>query len=165
MVESWVEMMEKRGRDKKKADMSLEVSSTEYKKTIVINRGPNNDWMQIMHPNDAVRVTGKYSAVLVLPTQFMPVVECWAARKKMLNLEAPGKTLSERKYVLSAAGCWSPLVIIHLRNTLVSALAGQTVWSSPEVDRELKLLFSMGDERAFNNHIQTVCKSLWEDIY
>ena len=43
MVESWVEMVEKGGRDKKKADMSLEVSSTEYKETIVINRGPNND--------------------------------------------------------------------------------------------------------------------------
>ena len=93
------------------------------------------------------------------------MVECQAARKKMSNLEAPGKILSGKKYVLSAAGCWSPLVTIHPRNTLVSALAGQTMWSSPEVNRELKLLFSMGDKRAFNNHIQTVCKSLWEDTY
>ena len=121
--------------------------------------------MQIMHPNDAVGVTRKYSAVLVFPIQFMLVVECQAARKKILNLEAPGKTLSGQKYVVLAAGCWSPLVTVHPRNTLASALAGQTAWSSPEVDRELKLLFSMGDERAFNNHIQTVHKSLWEDIY
>ena len=49
--------------------------------------------MQLMHPNNVVGVTGKYDAVLVLPTQFMLVAECWAVRKKMLNLEAPGKTL------------------------------------------------------------------------
>ena len=43
MVESWVEMVEKRGRDEKEADMSLEVSSTRYEGTIVIDGGPNND--------------------------------------------------------------------------------------------------------------------------
>ena len=36
-------MAEKGGRDEKKADMSLEVSSTEYEGMIVINGGPNND--------------------------------------------------------------------------------------------------------------------------
>ena len=93
-----------------------------------------------MHPNNVVGVTGKYDAVLVLPTQFMLVAECWAVRKKMLNLEAPGKALA-------------------------STLAGQTVWSSPEVDRELKLLFGVRDERVFDDHIQTVHELLWEDIY
>ena len=43
MVESWVEMVEKGGRDEKEADMSLEVSSTRYEGTIVIDGGPNND--------------------------------------------------------------------------------------------------------------------------
>ena len=43
MVESWVEMVEKRGRDEKEADMSLEVSGAEYEGTIVINGGSNND--------------------------------------------------------------------------------------------------------------------------
>ena len=36
-------MAEKGDRDKKKVDISLEVSSTRYKGTIVINRRPNND--------------------------------------------------------------------------------------------------------------------------
>ena len=43
MVESWIKIAEKRGRDKKKADMSLEVSGAEYEGTIVIDGGPNND--------------------------------------------------------------------------------------------------------------------------
>lgn len=44
-------------------------------------------------------------------------------------------------------------MIVYLRNTLTSALAGQTAWSSPEVDRELKLLFNIEDKRAFDNYI------------
>lgn len=35
--------MEREGRDEKEADISLKVSSAEYKRIIVINRGPNND--------------------------------------------------------------------------------------------------------------------------
>ena len=43
MINSWIKIVEKGGRDKKEADMSLEVSSTKYKRMIVINGGPNND--------------------------------------------------------------------------------------------------------------------------
>lgn len=57
------------------------------------------------------------------------------------------------------------MVTVCLRNALASTLAGQTVWSSPEVDRELKLLFGVRDERVFDDHIQTVHELLWEDIY
>ena len=46
-----------------------------------------------MHPNDTVGVTGKYSTILVFLMQFMLVVKCQVARKKMSNLEAPRKTL------------------------------------------------------------------------
>ena len=43
MVESWVEMVEKGGRDEKETDISLEVFSARYEGTIVIDGGPNND--------------------------------------------------------------------------------------------------------------------------
>ena len=49
--------------------------------------------------------------------------------------------------------------------SLASMLAGQTKWDSPEVGQELKLLFGAGDARAFNDYMQTVWESLWQDAY
>ena len=61
--------------------------------------------MQIMHPNDIIWVTGKYSTILIFLMQFILVVKYQIARKKMSNLETPRKILLGWKYVTSAAGC------------------------------------------------------------
>lgn len=80
------------------------------------------------------------------------------AVSKLSKLEAPGKTLSGRKYVASAAGRWSPLVTVRPRNALASALAGQTAWSSPEVDRELKR--SQESNKVLNATVQRLSRFL-----
>lgn len=49
----------------------LRALSTEYKAQVTTNGGPDMDHFHVIHPNNTIRVTEKYGAVIVLPTQFV----------------------------------------------------------------------------------------------
>lgn len=86
--------------------------------------------VHVVHLNNTIGVTRMYRAIIILPTQFVPISQCHAARKRASELEAPNYTFSRRKFLSSTRGHWVSLVTVQPKNPLTSTLAGQNRWGN-----------------------------------
>ena len=66
MAASWNNMIKKRGLNKKDSNILVGVTDAEYKATVINNRGPSKNHLQLIHLNSTVGITRKYSTMLVL---------------------------------------------------------------------------------------------------
>ena len=67
MTASWNDVVKKRGLNKKDPDVLVGITDVEYKVTVINNRGPSKDHLQLIYLNSTVSVTRKYGIILILP--------------------------------------------------------------------------------------------------